>query len=108
MLQIHTRARILVVGQAQGSKAHESGVPFANASGKRFCEWLGISSEVFYDPQYVAILPMGLYFPGPGKFKDLLLRPECAPTWHEILMRHLRDLKLTIIIGAVCAGALSP
>ncbi len=33
VLQIHSRARILVVGQAPGRKVHESGVPFADASG---------------------------------------------------------------------------
>ena len=99
VFQLHPRARILVVGQAPGRKVHESGVPFADASGKRLREWLGISSEVFYDPQYVAILPMGLCFPGSGKFGDLPPRPECAPAWREKIMRHLRNLKLTMVIG---------
>ncbi len=100
MLQIHSRSRILVVGQAPGSKVHESGVPFADASGKRLREWLGIPSEVFHDFQYVAILPIGLCSPGSGKSGGLPPRPECAPVWHEKLMRHLnKDLKLIIVIG---------
>jgi uracil-DNA glycosylase family 4 len=99
VLQLHPRARILVVGQAPGRKVHESGVPFADASGKRLREWLGISSEVFYDPQYVAILPMGFCFPGTGKAGDLPPRPECAPAWREELMKHLKNLKLTMVIG---------
>ena len=65
----------------------------------RRCEWLGISSEVFYDPQRVAILPMGFCFPGTGDAGDLPPRPECAPAWREKLVRHLRNLKLTMVIG---------
>jgi uracil-DNA glycosylase len=79
VLQIHSRARILVVGQTPGRKVHESGVPFAGTSGKRLREWLTISSEVFYSSQYVAILPIGLCFPGSGKSGDLPPCPECAP-----------------------------
>jgi len=65
----------------------------------RRCEWLGISSEVFYDPQRVAILPMGFCFPGTGDDGDLPPYPECAPAWREKLVRHLRNLKLTMVIG---------
>ncbi|MEQ1562617.1 MAG: uracil-DNA glycosylase family protein, partial [Nitrospiraceae bacterium] len=57
ILQLHPRARILIAGQAPGRKVHESGVPFADASGDRLREWLGLSPEVFYDPRHVAILP---------------------------------------------------
>ena len=75
------------------------GVPFADASGDRLREWLGLAPEVFYDPRRVAILPMGFCFPGTGKAGDLPLRPECAPAWREKLVRHLRNLKLTLVIG---------
>jgi len=99
VLQLHPRARILVAGQAPGRKVHDSGIPFADASGNRLREWLGLSSEVFYDPQCVAILPMGFCFPGTGKAGDLPPRPECAPAWREKLIRHLKNLKLTLVIG---------
>jgi uracil-DNA glycosylase len=36
------------VGQAPGRKVHESGVPFADISGNRLRQWLGVTSEVFY------------------------------------------------------------
>lgn len=90
ILQLHPHARILIAGQAPGRKFHESGVPFADASGNRLREWLGLSPDVFYDPQRVAILPMGLCFPGTGKSGDLSPRPECAPAWREQLLRHLK------------------
>ena len=99
VLQLHPRARILVAGQAPGRKVHDSGVPFADASGNRLREWLDLSSEVFYDPQCVAVLPMGFCFPGTGKAGDLPPRPECAPAWREKLIRHLKNLKLTLVIG---------
>jgi len=99
VLQLHPQARILVAGQAPGRKVHESGVPFADASGDRLREWLGLSPEVFYDPRRVAILPMGFCFPGTGKAGDLPPRPECAPEWRERLLKHLKNLKLTLVIG---------
>ncbi len=99
ILQLHPDARILVAGQAPGRKVHESGVPFADASGDRLREWLGLSSEAFYDPRRVAILPMGFCFPGTGKAGDRPPRPECALEWRDRLLRHLKGLKLTLVIG---------
>lgn len=99
VLQIHPNARILVAGQAPGRKVHESGVPFADASGNRLREWLGLSPDAFYNPQCVAILPMGFCFPGTGKTGDLPPRPECAPAWRERLVQQLKAIRLTLVIG---------
>lgn len=99
ILQMHSHARILIAGQAPGRKVHESGVPFADASGDRLREWLGITPEVFYNPKQVAILPMSFCFPGARKGGDLPPRPECAPAWREKLLHHLGDLKLTLVVG---------
>ena len=82
VLQLHPAARVLIAGQAPGRKVHESGMPFADPSGDRLREWLGLSPEVFYDPRRVAILPMGFCYPGTGKSGDLPPRPECASAWH--------------------------
>ena len=67
ILQLHPKARILIAGQAPGRKAHATGLPFDDASGNRLREWLGVTREVFYDPEQIAILPMGFCFPGPGR-----------------------------------------
>ncbi|MDO6514595.1 uracil-DNA glycosylase family protein [Neptuniibacter sp. 2_MG-2023] len=99
ILQIDPQAKILIVGQAPGRKAHESGIPFDDASGDRLRDWMGISREQFYDPKYVAILPMGFCFPGTGKSGDLPPRPECAPAWRDQLLSHLQDIELTLVIG---------
>ncbi|MEM9450706.1 MAG: uracil-DNA glycosylase family protein [Cyanobacteria bacterium P01_E01_bin.6] len=99
VLQIHPQARILIVGQAPGRKVHESGIPFDDASGNRLREWMGVTPEVFYDPEQIAILPMGFCFPGTGKSGDLPPRPECAPAWRNQLLGHLHHVKLTLVIG---------
>jgi uracil-DNA glycosylase len=99
VVQIHTQARILIAGQAPGRKVHESGVPFDDASGNRLREWLGVTRDAFYDPKQIAILPMGFCFPGTGKSGDLPPRPECAPAWREQLLKRLRNIELTVVLG---------
>jgi len=99
VLQLHPGARILIAGQAPGRKVHESGVPFDDASGKRLREWLNISREIFYNPEQIAILPMGFCFPGSGKSGDLPPRAECEPAWRKQLLEHLPNLELTLVLG---------
>ncbi len=99
VLQIDPRAKILIAGQAPGRRVHESGIPFDDPSGVRLREWLGVSSETFYDPTKVAILPMGFCYPGSGKSGDLPPRPECAETWRQQLLSSLERVELTLLIG---------
>ncbi|WP_028461183.1 uracil-DNA glycosylase family protein [Nitrosomonas cryotolerans] len=99
ILQLDPEASILIAGQAPGRRAHNSRIPFNDASGNRLREWLGITYETFYDPKQIAILPMGFCFPGSGQSGDLPPRPECAPIWRTALLRHLRHLKVTLVLG---------
>lgn len=99
VLQCHSQARIVIAGQAPGRKVHETGIPFHDASGQRLRRWLGISSEVFYDAERIAILPMGFCYPGTGASGDLPPRPECAATWRSSLLTQLPNVRLTIVIG---------
>jgi uracil-DNA glycosylase len=99
ILQWHPAAQILIAGQAPGQKAHAAEKPFADASGERLRTWLGLTEQQFYNPQLVAILPMGFCFPGTGKSGDLPPRPECAATWRQALLQPLKNLQLTIVIG---------
>lgn len=95
----HADAKLLLVGQAPGAKVHASGVPWADASGKRLRAWLGLDDETFYDETKVAILPMGFCFPGTGKSGDLPPRPECAPKWMQAFIDKMPKLQLTLLIG---------
>ncbi|GAB2544800.1 uracil-DNA glycosylase family protein [Rufibacter soli] len=92
-------SRLLVVGQAPGSKVHASGVPWDDQSGKRLRQWLGLSPDQFYDEAHVAIVPMGFCYPGTGKSGDLPPRPECAAHWHPQLLPRLPQVQLTLLIG---------
>jgi len=99
VLQYHPKARILVAAQAPGRRVHETGLPFNDPSGDRLRDWMGISRETFYTPEQIAIIPMGLCYPGKGKSGDLPPRPECAPTWREALLAGLPRVELTLVIG---------
>ncbi len=99
VLQAAAQARILIASQAPGRKVHESGRPFADASGDRLRDWLGMSAEQFYDEQLVAIVPMGFCYPGRGHGGDLPPRPECASRWRAPVLAGLPNLALTLVIG---------
>ncbi len=93
-------ARLLIVGQAPGTKVHESGIPWDDASGERLRQWLGMAPEVFYDETRVAIVPMGFCYPGrAAKGGDNPPRPECAPEWHSKVLALLPNLELTLLVG---------
>ncbi len=99
VLQASADARILIVGQAPGTRVHASGIPWDDASGKRLREWMGVTPDVFYDERRIAILPMGLCYPGKGKSGDLPPRSECAPAWHPSLLAHLGRIELVLLVG---------
>lgn len=99
VLQVHPKARVLIAGQAPGSKVHASGVPFDDPSGERLRQWMGIDRDTFYDDKKIAILPMGFCYPGKGKSGDLPPRPICAETWRTRLLDQLSNVALTLVIG---------
>ena len=99
IVQIGVAAGILIIGQAPGSKAHESGVPWRDQSGDRLREWTGLTEETFYDPARVALMPMGFCYPGAADGADLPPRPECAPLWHERLLSLMPRVRLTLLVG---------
>ena len=99
VLQAAAGARILIAGQAPGRKVAASGVPFDDASGERLRAWMGIDNSLFYDPDFISILPMGFCYPGKGRSGDLPPRPECATTWRARLLEELPSIRLTLVIG---------
>lgn len=99
VLRASHSARMLVVGQAPGTKVHESGVPWDDASGVRLRQWMGVEADVFYDVTRIAIVPMGFCYPGRGTSGDLPPRPECAPQWHASLLAEMPAIELTLLIG---------
>jgi uracil-DNA glycosylase len=99
ILSASTESKIIIVGQAPGAKVHASGIPWKDASGNELRRWLNVDEETFYDSKLFAFLPMGFCYPGKGPSGDMPPRPECAPLWHGKVLSHLRNKKLTILIG---------
>lgn len=100
ILSFSKQSKILIVGQAPGQKAHDSGIPWNDASGDELRRWLNVDKAQFYDTEIFGIVPMGFCFPGRGKSGDLPPRPECAPKWHAEIITALPDIRLILLIGA--------
>lgn len=93
-------SRIVIVGQAPGTKAQSTNKPWNDVSGRLLRQWLGMDEEQFYDPDIVALIPMDFYYPGKGAHGDLPPRKGFAAKWHPQLLAHMPNVKLTILIGA--------
>ncbi|MEM7271904.1 MAG: uracil-DNA glycosylase family protein [Actinomycetota bacterium] len=99
VVQAGAGASIVIVGQAPGRRVHESGIPWDDPSGRTLRQWLDITTEQFYDPNVVALVPMGFCYPGKAASGDKPPRKECAPLWHEPLLAELPADRLEIVIG---------
>lgn len=96
----HPNSKVVIIGQAPGTKVHESGIPWDDQSGKKLRQWLNVSDDQFYNTENFAIIPMGFCYPGKGKTGDLPPRPECAPQWHLQLLENMPKVQLIILIGS--------
>jgi len=100
VLRGSTTARLLIVGQAPGNRVHATGIPWNDPSGDRLRQWLAMDRAAFYDESRIAVVPMGLCYPGTApKGGDYPPRPECAPLWHPPLRAALTGVRLTLLIG---------
>lgn len=93
-------AKIVIIGQAPGSKAQASMKPWNDASGILLRKWLGVSEEEFYDPNIFALTPMDFYYPGKATHGDLPPRKGFAEKWHPRLFELMPDVQLVILVGA--------
>lgn len=99
VLRASTTARLLIVGQAPGTRVHATGIPWNDPSGDRLRDWMGVDRDTFYDGDRIAIVPMGLCYPGKGASGDLPPRPECAPAWHPRLLALMPAIELVLLVG---------
>ena len=100
VLRAKRSARLLIVGQAPGTRVHETGIPWNDRSGDQLRAWLDIDRETFYDTARIAIVPMGFCYPGVDpRGGDRPPRPECAEAWHEALLDRLPRVSLVLLVG---------
>ena len=93
-------ARLLIISQAPGARVHETGLSFDDRSGDRLRDWLGLDRDIFYDVRRIAILPIGLCYPGVDNHGgDLPPRPECAPRWQRPFLALMPRIELTLLVG---------
>jgi len=105
VLRAKPAARLVIAGQAPGTRVHASGMPFTDPSGDRLRDWLGVDKDTFYDEKRIAIVPMGFCFPGlDAKGGDLPPRKECAPAWREQVFANLKRVELTVLVGSYAQG----
>jgi uracil-DNA glycosylase len=101
VLRVQPSARLLIIGQAPGTKVHASGIPWNDRSGDRLRDWLALDRDAFYDARRVAIMPMGFCYPGAdANGGDRPPRPECAPLWHAQVLAGLPRIELTLLVGS--------
>ena len=101
VLRAKRSARVIIIGQAPGTKVHESGIPWNDRSGDRLRQWLKVEDNVFYDESRIAIVPMGFCYPGLAPSGgDAPPRPECAPEWHPAILAALPKIELTLLVGS--------
>lgn len=99
VIQAHQDAKLMIIGQAPGTRVHHSSIPWNDPSGDRLRDWLGLDKTQFYDAKNIAIMPMGLCYPGKGHSGDLPPRKECAPMWHQKVLEALPNIGMTLLIG---------
>jgi uracil-DNA glycosylase len=101
IIQADPSSRILIIGQAPGTKAHNSNIPWNDFSGNRLREWLQLDETQFYNESLIAIMAMGFCYPGRDKNGgDKPPRPECVKTWHFKVKQLLPNIKLTLLVGS--------
>ncbi len=95
----HSKSKIIIIGQAPGSIVHKTGIPWDDKSGENLRRWMGIDTTIFYDPKKIALIPMGFCYPGRGKSGDNPPTKECAPKWHDELIKKIEKPELILLIG---------
>lgn len=106
VFRVSPTARLLIIGQAPGTKVHASGIPWNDPSGDRLRSWLNMDHDTFYDASRIAIMPMGFCYPGRlPNGGDAPPRPECAPQWHPSLRKLMPAIRLTLLVGTYAQAA---
>ena len=100
MFRARTSAQLLIVGQAPGRRVHETGIPWNDPSGDVLRAWLAMDRDSFYDTSRIAIVGVGLCYPGTVDGADLPPMPQCAPLWQPRFRAALPHIALTLLVGS--------
>ena len=101
-------ARVFQVSQAPSLAVHNSGRPFADASGRTLRAWYRVDEETFYDPANFYITAAAHCFPGRTPAgADRRPPAACAERW---LRREIEavDHLVVVLVGRFAANAFFP
>lgn len=100
LFSVVPESKIIIIGQAPGTKAERTQKTWNDPSGDRLREWLGVNREEFYNPANFAQMPMDFYYPGKAKTGDMPPRKGFAQKWHNKILACVKDAKLIILVGS--------
>ena len=100
IFRVGKTARLLIVGQAPGRRVHQTGIPWNDPSGEVLRAWLAMERAAFYDTARIAIVPVGLCYPGTVDGADLPPCRDCAPLWQPRFRAVLPEIRLTLLVGS--------
>ena len=100
MFLVGKAARLLIVGQAPGRRVHQTGLPWNDPSGDVLRAWLALDREAFYDTSRIAIVPVGLCYPGTVDGVDLPPCRDCASLWQPRFRAAMPGIRLTLLVGS--------
>ena len=106
--QVSSHSKILIIGQAPGLKAQNSGMIWNDKSGDRLRDWLGVLRDDFYNPDLFALLPMDFYYPGKAQTGDLPPRKQFGLKWLPQILNNLKEFKLVVLIGSYAQSYFLP
>ena len=97
---VNTETRLLICGQAPGSRVHQSGLPFTDPSGDRLRSWMGVNADAFYGDPRIGVAAMAFCYPGTDpKGGDYPPPRRCAELWRPRLLAALPKVELTLLVG---------
>lgn len=105
VVMVAENTKILICGQAPGNRVHQSGMPFTDPSGDRLRSWMGVDADTFYGDPRIGVAAMAFCYPGTDpKGGDFPPPRRCAELWRPRLMKELKQVELTLLVGTYAQG----
>jgi len=105
VVRVFPETRLLICGQAPGSRVHQSGLPFTDPSGDRLRDWMGVDFATFYADHRIGVAAQAFCYPGTAPQKngrsggDYPPPKRCATLWRPRLLEALPRMELTLLVG---------
>jgi len=99
VLSINGSAKILIIGQAPGTRVHATGISWNYPSGNRLRAWMGLEENNFIMQRILPLCLWAFVIRIEVNLVMYLLGAECAPKWYSQVLDQLSKVELTLLIG---------